>query len=229
MFLPWWRDPVTGLSYWAVNRFTFIELALVLTAGSVLLMLYGRAEGRGFHLPLCRRHTGGRRRHLVLRAGAGAHHRPADAGAAPTAPWTTTCAGVSWCVRRRACCWRSRECAGGAAITTARARRWPPTSTRRPPMPGASRRVRDEGARRQVRPARSATPSHRPSCSAATRCAPGARPATRRTCCPPVSSRCAATSPTRPRWPRPSRAASSSSTRWGCRSNGSRTRAGSTA
>jgi hypothetical protein len=52
MFLPWWRDPLTGLSYWAVNRFTFIELALVLTAGSVLLLLYGRAEGRGFHLPL---------------------------------------------------------------------------------------------------------------------------------------------------------------------------------
>ena len=52
MFLPWWRDPLTGLSYWAVNRFTFIELALVLVAASVLLMLYGRAEGRGFHLPL---------------------------------------------------------------------------------------------------------------------------------------------------------------------------------
>ena len=52
MFLPWWRDPLTGLSYWAVNRFTFIELALLLVAGSVLLMLYGRAEGRGFHLPL---------------------------------------------------------------------------------------------------------------------------------------------------------------------------------
>ena len=43
---------VFGLSYWAVNRFTFIELALVLVAGSVLLMLYGRAEGRVFHLPL---------------------------------------------------------------------------------------------------------------------------------------------------------------------------------
>ncbi len=52
MFVPWWRDPLTGLSYWAVNRFTFIELALVLVAGSVLLVLYGRAEGRGFHLPL---------------------------------------------------------------------------------------------------------------------------------------------------------------------------------
>jgi hypothetical protein len=53
MFLPWWRDPFPPeLSYWAVNRFTFIELALVLVAGSILVMLYGRAEGRGFHLPL---------------------------------------------------------------------------------------------------------------------------------------------------------------------------------
>ena len=52
MFLPWWRDPLSSLSYWAVNRFTFIELALVLVAGSVLLLLWGRAEGRGFHLPL---------------------------------------------------------------------------------------------------------------------------------------------------------------------------------
>jgi hypothetical protein len=52
MFLPWWRDPLSGLSYWAVNRFTFLELAIVLVAGSVLLLLYGRAEGRGFHLPL---------------------------------------------------------------------------------------------------------------------------------------------------------------------------------
>ena len=52
LFLPWWRDPLTGLSYWAVNRFTFIELALCWSAGSVLLLLYGRAEGRGFHLPL---------------------------------------------------------------------------------------------------------------------------------------------------------------------------------
>jgi hypothetical protein len=52
LFLPWWRDPLTGLSYWAVNRFTFIELALMLVAGSVLAGLYGRAEGHGFHLPL---------------------------------------------------------------------------------------------------------------------------------------------------------------------------------
>jgi hypothetical protein len=53
MFLPWWRNPFPPeLSYWAVNRFTFIELAIVLVAGSVLGMLYGRAEGHGFHLPL---------------------------------------------------------------------------------------------------------------------------------------------------------------------------------
>ena len=53
MFLPWWRNPFPPeLSYWAVNRFTFIELAIVLVAGSVLVGLYGRAHGRGFHLPL---------------------------------------------------------------------------------------------------------------------------------------------------------------------------------
>jgi len=53
MFLPWWRDPYPPeLSYWAVNRFTFVELAIVLVAGSVLAGLYWRAEGHGFHLPL---------------------------------------------------------------------------------------------------------------------------------------------------------------------------------
>jgi hypothetical protein len=52
LFTPWWRDPVFGLSAWAVNRFTFIELALMLVAGSVLLLLFRRAQGRVFHLPL---------------------------------------------------------------------------------------------------------------------------------------------------------------------------------
>jgi hypothetical protein len=52
MFVPWWRDPLTGLSYWAVNRFTFVELAIVMTAAAVLVLLYGRSEQRGFHLPL---------------------------------------------------------------------------------------------------------------------------------------------------------------------------------
>jgi hypothetical protein len=52
LFTPWWRDPVFRLSYWALNRITFIELALVLVATSVLLLLYRRAQGRVFHLPL---------------------------------------------------------------------------------------------------------------------------------------------------------------------------------
>jgi hypothetical protein len=52
MFLPWWRDPVFGLSYMAFNRFGWIELSLLLIAGSVLLTLFRRAEGRAFHLPL---------------------------------------------------------------------------------------------------------------------------------------------------------------------------------
>ena len=52
MFTPWWRDPVLKLSSWAVNRFTFEELALVIVAASVLLLLYRRAQRRVFHLPL---------------------------------------------------------------------------------------------------------------------------------------------------------------------------------
>jgi hypothetical protein len=52
LFTPWWRDPVLGLSHWAVNRFSFSELALVLVGASVLLLVYRRAEGRAFHLPL---------------------------------------------------------------------------------------------------------------------------------------------------------------------------------
>ena len=52
LFTPWWRDPVFGLSSWAVNRFTWIELALSIVAGSVLLLLLRRAQGKVFHLPL---------------------------------------------------------------------------------------------------------------------------------------------------------------------------------
>lgn len=52
LLTPWWRDPVFGLSAWAVNRFTWIELSLLLVAGSVLLLLLRRAQGRVFHLPL---------------------------------------------------------------------------------------------------------------------------------------------------------------------------------
>jgi hypothetical protein len=52
LFTPWWRDPVFGLSAWGINRITWVELALVLVAGSVLLLLLRRAQGRVFHLPL---------------------------------------------------------------------------------------------------------------------------------------------------------------------------------
>ena len=52
LLTPWWRDPVFGLSHWAINRFTWIELSLLIVAGSVLLLLLRRAQGRVFHLPL---------------------------------------------------------------------------------------------------------------------------------------------------------------------------------
>ena len=52
MFVPWWRDPVFGLSYMALNRFGWIELSLLLVAGAVLVGLFRRAEARVFHLPL---------------------------------------------------------------------------------------------------------------------------------------------------------------------------------
>ena len=56
LFLPWWHDPLFGgdhkLSYSGLNRFGWIELSLLLIAGSVLLTLFRRAEGRVFHLPL---------------------------------------------------------------------------------------------------------------------------------------------------------------------------------
>jgi len=52
LLTPWWRDPVFGLSHWAINRITGIELSLLLVAGSALLLLLRRAQGRVFHLPL---------------------------------------------------------------------------------------------------------------------------------------------------------------------------------
>jgi len=52
LFLPWWRDPVFGISYVGVRRLTFLELAIFLIAASVLVLLLGRAERRAFHLPL---------------------------------------------------------------------------------------------------------------------------------------------------------------------------------
>jgi hypothetical protein len=52
LITPWWRDPVFGLSAWGINRVTWIELSLMLVAGSVLLLLLRRAQGHVFHLPL---------------------------------------------------------------------------------------------------------------------------------------------------------------------------------
>jgi hypothetical protein len=52
LFLPWWRDPVFNVSYVAVRRLSFLELAIVLVAFGVLFLLLRRAEGRFFHLPL---------------------------------------------------------------------------------------------------------------------------------------------------------------------------------
>jgi hypothetical protein len=52
IFLPWWRDPVFGISYIGLRRITFVELALLLIAAAVLVLLLGRAERKAFHLPL---------------------------------------------------------------------------------------------------------------------------------------------------------------------------------
>src|SRR5438093_2093490 len=51
LFLPWWRDPVLGISYAGVRRLTFLEVALLLIAAGVLVLLLGRAERHAFHLP----------------------------------------------------------------------------------------------------------------------------------------------------------------------------------
>jgi hypothetical protein len=52
VFLPWWRDPIFGITYIGFRRLSFLEVAILLVAASVLVLLAGRAEGREFHLPL---------------------------------------------------------------------------------------------------------------------------------------------------------------------------------
>jgi len=52
IFLPWWRDPLLGITYVGARRLTFIELALLMLAGGVLFLLFERGQGRTFHLPL---------------------------------------------------------------------------------------------------------------------------------------------------------------------------------
>jgi hypothetical protein len=52
LFLPWWRDPLLGITYVGVRRLTFIELALLVLSGATLFLLFERGQGRAFHLPL---------------------------------------------------------------------------------------------------------------------------------------------------------------------------------
>jgi hypothetical protein len=52
IFLPWWRDPYFHISYVGFRRITFIDAAILLVAASVVVLVWGRAQGRAFHLPL---------------------------------------------------------------------------------------------------------------------------------------------------------------------------------
>lgn len=52
VFLPWWRDPFFHNTHAGVRRLTFLEVALFLVALAVLALLFWRAEGGAFHLPL---------------------------------------------------------------------------------------------------------------------------------------------------------------------------------
>jgi hypothetical protein len=52
LFLPWWRDPLIGVTSVAVRRLTFVEVSIFIVAAAVLVLLLGRAERRPFHLPL---------------------------------------------------------------------------------------------------------------------------------------------------------------------------------
>lgn len=52
IFLPWWRDPVFGISYVGFRRITFVEVAILVVAVAAGVLIWRRAEGRAFHLPL---------------------------------------------------------------------------------------------------------------------------------------------------------------------------------
>ena len=52
IFLPWWRDPIFGITYVGLRRITFLELAIFIVAAAVLVLLVRRAEGKFFRLPL---------------------------------------------------------------------------------------------------------------------------------------------------------------------------------
>ncbi len=52
IFLPWWRDPIFGITYVGLRRATLLEAAVVVVALAVLVLLLRRAEGKFFRLPL---------------------------------------------------------------------------------------------------------------------------------------------------------------------------------
>lgn len=52
LVMPWWRAPVIGVTRTGIGKMTFLEAALLLIALAVLVLLFNRAEGRRFHLPL---------------------------------------------------------------------------------------------------------------------------------------------------------------------------------
>jgi hypothetical protein len=52
IFLPWWRDPIFGITYVGLRRLTFLEVGIFVVALAVLVLLLRRAEGKFFRLPL---------------------------------------------------------------------------------------------------------------------------------------------------------------------------------
>lgn len=52
LFMPWWHAPFIDVGRSGVGKMTFLEVALLLISASVLVLLFYRADGRRFHLPL---------------------------------------------------------------------------------------------------------------------------------------------------------------------------------
>jgi hypothetical protein len=52
LLMPWWHAPLLDVGRSGVGKMTFLEVALLLISASVLVLLFNRAEGRRFHLPL---------------------------------------------------------------------------------------------------------------------------------------------------------------------------------
>jgi hypothetical protein len=53
LVLPWWQQSAPPhLTNAGLSHISFVELALMLVCAAVLFLLYRRAEGREFHMPL---------------------------------------------------------------------------------------------------------------------------------------------------------------------------------